>query len=80
MAGIPDELIRLERSAEVERANLAGLAGEEYDQQYRKWREASEAARAAISQHAEKAGRDRYELDQAVKKAVRHCQEDPAVE
>ncbi|MEV6833516.1 hypothetical protein AB0N17_03125 [Streptomyces sp. NPDC051133] len=78
MADIPDELIQLERSAEEARAKLAGLAGEEYDEQWRRWRAASTAAQAAISEHAEAAGCNRYELEQAVKKAVRHGDEDPA--
>ncbi|GGL93317.1 hypothetical protein GCM10010129_41400 [Streptomyces fumigatiscleroticus] len=77
---IPDDLINLERTAEVERANLAGLMGEEYDAQWRKWRDASQAVLAAIARHAETAGENRYDVEQAVKKAVRHTQEDPAVE
>ncbi|WP_330342672.1 hypothetical protein [Streptomyces sp. NBC_00557] len=78
MAEVPDELIVLERSAEQERAKLAGLAGEEYDAQWRRWREAAEAAQAAITTQAEAAGDNRYELEQAVKKQVRHTGEDPA--
>ncbi|AGS73924.1 hypothetical protein B446_35828 (plasmid) [Streptomyces collinus Tu 365] len=68
----------LERSAEQERAKLAGLTGTEYDAQWRRWREASETAQAAITAHAAAAGVNRYELEQAVKKAVRHTDEDPA--
>lgn len=75
---IPDELIKLERSAEDERANLAGLAGDEYDAQWTRWREASETAQAAVTAHAEASGENRYELEQAVKRAVRHATEDPA--
>lgn len=75
---IPDELIKLERSAEHERANLAGLAGDEYDAQWARWREASEAAQAAVTAQAEASGGNRYELEQAVKRAVRHAEEDPA--
>ncbi|WP_317447449.1 hypothetical protein [Streptomyces collinus] len=68
----------LERSAEQERAKLAGLTGAEYEAQWRRWREASAAAQAAITAHAEATGANRYELEQAVKKAVRHTDEDPA--
>jgi t-SNARE complex subunit (syntaxin) len=78
VADIPDELIKLERSAEEERAKLAGLMGEEYEAQWRRWREASEAAQAAITAHVQEFGENRYELEQAVKKAVRHAEEDPA--
>ncbi|MDT0467080.1 MULTISPECIES: hypothetical protein [Streptomyces] len=77
MAEVPDELIRLERSAEEERAKLAGLAGEEYDVQWARWRETSEAAQAAVTAHAAESGENRYELEQAVKKAVRRTEEDP---
>ncbi len=78
MAEVPDEMIMLERSAEQERAKLAGLTGAEYEAQWRRWREASAAAQAAITAHAEATGANRYELEQAVKKAVRHTDEDPA--
>ncbi|MER6029924.1 hypothetical protein [Streptomyces sp. NPDC001851] len=80
MTEVPDELIKLERSAEVERAKLAGLTGDEYDAQVRRWREASEAVQAAITAHAAATGAGRPEVEQAVKKAVQHAQEDPAVE
>ncbi|MFE1198533.1 hypothetical protein ACFW6E_38280 [Streptomyces olivaceoviridis] len=75
-----DELIKLERSAEEERAELAGLAGDEYDAQWRRWREASKEVQAAVTEHAAASGVSRYELEQAVKKALLHAQEDPAVE
>ncbi|MFF9607783.1 hypothetical protein ACF1GY_36930 [Streptomyces sp. NPDC014684] len=80
MAEVPDELIELERSAEQERARLAGLTGDAYNAQLRRWREAAEAVQAAITAHAEAVGANRYEVEQAMKKAVRHTQEDPAAE
>ncbi|GAA3290374.1 hypothetical protein [Streptomyces cinereospinus] len=80
MAKVPDELIKLERSAEQERAKLAGLAGEEYDAQWRRCREAFEAVQAAVTAHAEATGTDRRDVERAVQQAVRHGQEDPAVE
>lgn len=80
MADIPDELIKLERSAEEERAKLAGLTGDDYDAQRRRWRKASEAAQAAITKHAEDSEANLYEVEEAVKKAVRQSQEDPIVE
>ncbi|MEU8968123.1 hypothetical protein AB0D11_02410 [Streptomyces monashensis] len=76
-ADIPDELVQLERSAEDERAKLAGLVGDEYDAQWRRWREAAMKAQAAVTAHAAAEGIARYEVEMAVKKAVRH-QEDPA--
>ena len=75
---LPDDLITLERDAEIARARLAGLAGEEYDAQWRAWREASTRVQAAITAHAKAAGANRYEVEQAVKRAVRHAEEDPA--
>ncbi|MER6738113.1 hypothetical protein ABT315_38300 [Streptomyces puniciscabiei] len=80
MAEAPDELIKLERSAEQERAKLAALAGDDYDAQWRRWREASQAVQAAITAHAEATKASRYEVEQAVKRAVRHAEEDPADE
>ncbi|MGW4568259.1 hypothetical protein ACWEN3_39825 [Streptomyces sp. NPDC004561] len=75
---VPADLIALERAAEMERARLAGLSGEEYDAQRRRWHEASQAAQAAITAHAEETGRNRHELEQLVKEAVRRSEEDPA--
>ncbi|QHA09292.1 hypothetical protein GQF42_44465 [Streptomyces broussonetiae] len=70
--------IMLERSAEQEPAALAGLAGEEYNLQWARWLRAAEAAQGAVTAHAEASGENRYELEQAVKRAVRHATEDPA--
>ncbi|MEU6669447.1 hypothetical protein [Streptomyces sp. NPDC046727] len=80
MTDIPDELIRLERSAEEERARLAGLTGDAYEEQRSRFCAASEAVRAAVTAHAEAAGADPHEVEQAVRRAVRQTQEDPAVE
>ncbi|OIJ92010.1 hypothetical protein BIV24_14700 [Streptomyces colonosanans] len=65
-------MIMLERSAEEERERLAGLDGEERMAQWQRWWEASKAAQAAVTEHAEATGQNRYEVEQAVKKAVRH--------
>ncbi|MFD0417964.1 hypothetical protein [Streptomyces sp. NPDC127108] len=77
---LPDELIKLERSAEEARAQFAGLDGDVYDTQGRAWRSAAEKFQAAVTAYA---ARDdvtmtRRELEQAVKAAVRHGEEDPA--
>ncbi|WP_181796384.1 hypothetical protein [Streptomyces sp. WELS2] len=80
MTDIPDELIRLERTAEQERARLAGLTGEAYDAQRRRFRVASDAVHEAITARAEATGTDPHEVGQAVRRAVRQTQEDPAVE
>lgn len=78
MAEVLDELVLLERSAEAERAKLTGLAGEEYNVPWTHWLKAAEAAQAAVTAHAEASGENRYELEQAVKRTVRHATEDPA--
>ncbi|MER8030244.1 hypothetical protein ABTZ78_14930 [Streptomyces bauhiniae] len=80
MADIPDSLIALERSAEVERAKLAGLTGSEYDAQRRRWRTAYDAVCAAIADRSAETGEDRGALERSVQEAVRHTHEDPAVE
>lgn len=70
---LPDALIALERDAEDQRARLAGLAGEEWEAQRLRWREAAARVQAAITAHATAtAGVNRYELEQAVKRRVRH--------
>ncbi|MCD9880404.1 hypothetical protein [Streptomyces guryensis] len=75
MADIPDELIKLERSAEDARTKLGGLDGEAYDAQWKAWRDDAAKFQAAVTEYAarEDAGMSRYELEQAVKKAVRHA-------
>ncbi|QHA09328.1 hypothetical protein GQF42_00410 [Streptomyces broussonetiae] len=65
-------------SAEEERAKLAGLDGDEYDAQWRRWREATVAVQAAVTAYAKESGESRHEVEQAVKRAVRHAEEDPA--
>lgn len=80
MTDIPDELIALERSAEEARAKLAGLDGDEYEAQWRAWRGAAEVFQAAVTEYAarEDVAMTRQAVEQAVKKAVRHMDEDPA--
>lgn len=73
-----ERLIPLERAAEEARARLAGLIGGEYEEQWKAWRAASEAVQAAITEHAAASGENRYEVEKAVKAAVRHAEEDPA--
>jgi uncharacterized protein YukE len=75
---IPDDLINLERTAEEARGRLAGLTGAEYDAQWKAWREASTTVQAAITAHAKATGENRYDVEQAVKRTVRHAEEDPA--
>lgn len=74
---ISENLIELERTAEKEeRGRLVGLTDDdERAAQCQRWRDASAAAQAAIGAHARDTGLNRYELEQAVKKAVRHSAE-----
>ena len=76
MADIPDELIKLERSAVEAHAKLTGLDGEAYDVQWKAWRTAAEDFQAAVTAYAarEDVAMSRYEVEQAVKRAVRHPQ------
>ncbi|WP_075737514.1 hypothetical protein [Streptomyces acidiscabies] len=69
---IPERLIDLERVAVEAHAGLAHLEGEAYLAQVAAWREAAMAVQAAIVEHAREAGVDRYGLEMAVKRAVRH--------
>ncbi|MBM7167499.1 hypothetical protein JQK87_03525 [Streptomyces sp. G44] len=71
-------MAKSERSAEEARAQLAGLAGEEYQAQWRSWYEAAAVFQAAVTAHAKTTGQPRHEVEQAVKKAVRHADEGPA--
>ncbi|WP_405873961.1 hypothetical protein [Streptomyces sp. NBC_00005] len=75
MADIPDELIKLERSAKDAREKLTGLDGEAHDVQRKVWRAAAVDFQAAVTEHGAREGvsMSRHELEQAVKKAVRHA-------
>ncbi|MFD4631226.1 hypothetical protein ACFVYR_18500 [Streptomyces sp. NPDC058284] len=77
MADITDDLIKLERSAEKERARPAGLDGEEYAAQWRRWGDAAERFQAAVTAHAEATGQPRHLIEMAAKRAVRHADKDP---
>jgi hypothetical protein len=74
VADIPDELIKLERSAVAEHAKLTGLSDEAYDTQWARWREAAAVFHAAVTDYAarEDVTMSRYKVEQAVKRAVRH--------
>ncbi|WP_327691336.1 hypothetical protein OG870_22690 [Streptomyces sp. NBC_00461] len=74
MADIPDELIKLERSAEEEREKLTALDGEVYDAQWKAWREAAAVFQAAVTEYAARddVSISRHEVEQAVKRVVRH--------
>ena len=76
VADIPAELIKLERSAVEAHAKLAGLDGQAYDMQWKAWRTTAEDFHAAVTEYAghEDVGLSRYEVEQAVKKAVRHSE------
>ncbi|MGW2523953.1 hypothetical protein ACWC09_44625 [Streptomyces sp. NPDC001617] len=76
MADIPDELIKLERSAQEAHAKLADLDGEAYEAQWKTWREKAGDFQAAVSEYAARddVPMSRYDVEQAVKKAVRHAE------
>ncbi|PWI20546.1 hypothetical protein DI272_19055 [Streptomyces sp. Act143] len=73
-------MIKLERSAEAERAKLTGLDGNAYDAQRAKWREAAFEFQTAVTKHAERddVTMTRYEVEQAAKNAARHPEPAPA--
>jgi hypothetical protein len=69
---IPEELIELERSAIAEQRKAQA---EPYTAEgWAPWREAAERFQIALTVHAKEAGVSRYELEMAVKKAVRQSE------
>ncbi|MFD8423853.1 hypothetical protein [Streptomyces sp. NPDC059466] len=72
-----ERLIPLERAAEEERAKLAGLRGADYEEQWRAWRRAFDAVETAVTEHATTYGKNRHEVEDAVKRAIRRTDEDP---
>lgn len=70
---LSDELIELERKAWA--AQQEALAGPYSPESWRPWLDATEAVQAAITAHAAATGQNRFEVEAAVKKAVRHSEE-----
>ena len=72
MAHTFDTLVQLEQAAEQARARL-DQPGTDRDSTWRAWRDAAQTFQAAVSEYAaESEGESRYEVEMAVKKAVRH--------
>jgi hypothetical protein len=83
---IPDELIALQRAADAEGEKFRALADEQgrpvsswtdeqhaaSDAQWKAWRAAAVKVSEAVRNHPASAEMGRYELEMAVKKAVRH--------
>ncbi|MBK6016791.1 hypothetical protein JHN45_37480 [Streptomyces sp. MBT53] len=69
-------MIKLERSSEDARQQLAGLVGEEYEAQWKAWRAAAEDFQAAVTVYTtrEEVTLSRHEVEQAAKRAVRHAE------
>jgi hypothetical protein len=66
-----EDLVNLERKAEEARARyLAADADQMATRQA--WIEAAAAFQAAVTEHAQAEGKPRYDVEMAVKKAVRH--------
>lgn len=71
---IPEELIMLERSAVAEQEKA--LAEPYTEEGWAAWREAAAAFQQAVTEHAQAAAVNRFELEMAVKKAVLHPEPD----
>lgn len=70
---IPDTLIDLQRAADAEWARLAELTdNDEREAQRLVWFEAGARAQAAITEWAAAEDKNRYVVEVAVRKAVRH--------
>ncbi|WP_405184188.1 hypothetical protein [Streptomyces albidoflavus] len=70
---IPDTLIDLQRAADAEWARLTELTdNDEREAQRLVWFEAGARAQAAITEWAAAEGKNRYEVEVAVRRAVRH--------
>ncbi|MGW1015555.1 hypothetical protein [Streptomyces niveus] len=71
---IPDDLLQLQRAAEV--ARRAATARAYSSEAWRPWLDAAEAVQRAVTEHAAAtAGVSRYELEMAVKRAAREADE-----
>ncbi|MDF2707058.1 MAG: hypothetical protein K0R62_2710 [Nonomuraea muscovyensis] len=70
MAHTFEDLVTLERAAEQARA-LLDSPDVDHAEQWQVWREAAKRFQAAVGEHAEAEGKSRYEVEMAVKKAVR---------
>ncbi|GAA0454425.1 hypothetical protein ACFQ2B_28030 [Streptomyces stramineus] len=73
---IPNELIDLERAAVQAHSDFLTATPETRDDRIQTWRDATAAMLAAVAAHAAETGQSRYELEMAVKRAVRHPGDD----
>ncbi|MGW3036446.1 hypothetical protein ACWDCB_35195 [Streptomyces sp. NPDC001178] len=72
-SGMPAVLISLQRAADVEHARLCELTDyDERKQQRLKWFEAAAAAQAAVTDFARTKRRNRHEVEQELRRLVRH--------
>ncbi|MBP2063004.1 hypothetical protein [Streptomyces iranensis] len=69
-------LIELQTAADAEHAKLTSLDGPEHAAQRQSWFTAAATIQAAITEHAQENGLNRFDLEAAVKKAARHPSDD----
>lgn len=72
MAHTFEDLVKLERAADDAHAQLH--TADDYDAARQAWLNAAAAFQAAVTEHAGAEGTPRYEVEMAVKKAVRHAE------
>ncbi|MEU2924230.1 hypothetical protein ABZ636_04085 [Streptomyces sp. NPDC007251] len=72
MAHTFDDLVKLEQAAEAAHARYLADPSPDPTGTRQAWVEAAAAFQAAVTEHAEAEGAVRYEVEMAVKKAVRH--------
>ncbi|WP_435643899.1 hypothetical protein ACR9VJ_26590 [Streptomyces sp. H49] len=77
MAHTFEDLVELERAAEAAHSHYLAADGDPAAAR-QAWIDAAAAFQAAVTEHAETDERSRYEIEMAVKKAVRHPEQDDA--
>lgn len=73
---LPDDLVKLQQSADEEGQRMAGLDGEDLDQQRRRWFAAAAEVQGAVTDWAREQGLNRYDVEKDLRRTVRHPQGD----
>ncbi|MEU6845633.1 hypothetical protein ABZ930_27545 [Streptomyces sp. NPDC046716] len=69
---LPEELIELQRAADIEGRKIEHLDGGEREQQRSVWFDAAARVQEAVTEYAAAEGLSRFEVEKALRQAARH--------
>jgi hypothetical protein len=67
-----DELVELQRAADLEHGKLDGRDGAEHETQWKAWRNAAETVQVAVTEYARRNEKPRSAVEDEAKRKARH--------